>query len=72
LRRLKADNDLRKMPVIMITTTDNPKEVQKCHELGCSNYIVKPVEYDKFVDVIRQLGLFILVVEVPAINSKED
>ncbi|WP_291323427.1 response regulator [Desulfonatronospira sp.] len=69
LERIKADKELRKIPVIMITTTDDPREVERCHTLGCSNYITKPVEYDMFVDAIRQLGLFLTVVMVPTING---
>ncbi|MBL7128113.1 MAG: response regulator [Ignavibacteria bacterium] len=70
LQRVKEDKELRKMPVIMITTTDDPREVEKCHDLGCSSYLTKPIDYDKFVEVIRKLGLFLLVVEVPTINGK--
>jgi CheY-like chemotaxis protein len=69
LRQLKADPRLRKLPVSMLTTTDDPREVARCHELGCSNYIVKPVDYEKFSEAIRQLGLFISLVEVPEING---
>jgi CheY-like chemotaxis protein len=69
LRQVKADPELCKMPVIMITTTDDPREVEKCHALGCSNYITKPINYDKFVDAIRKLGLFLMVVEIPEING---
>ena len=58
-----------KIPVTMITTTDDPREVEECYRLGCGNYITKPVDYDKFVEVIRQLGLFLLVVEVPKIKG---
>lgn len=70
LRRVKTDHDLRGMPVIMITTTDDPREIRKCHELGCNNYITKPIDYDKFVRAIRQLGLFLLVVEIPALRNR--
>jgi len=70
LRQLKQDSELRKIPVIMITTTDDPREVANCHSLGCSNYITKPVEYEKFVEAIRRLGLFLMVVEVPKINGE--
>ena len=70
LRRVKEDQRLKKMPVIMITTTDDPREVVHCHELGCSNYITKPIEYDNFVEAIRQLGLFLMVVEVPEIDGE--
>jgi CheY-like chemotaxis protein len=69
LRQVKADKDLKKLPVIMLTTTDDPREVALCHELGCSNYITKPIDYDKFMEAVRQLGLFLLVVEVPKIDG---
>ena len=69
LRRVKQDQKLKKMPVIMITTTDDPREINKCHELGCSNYITKPIDYEKFVEAVRKLGLFLLVVEVPDMNN---
>lgn len=68
LRQVKQDQKLKKMPIIMITTTDDPREINKCHELGCSNYITKPIDYDKFVEAVRKLGLFLLVVEVPDMN----
>ena len=70
LRQLKADPELRKIPVSMLTTTDDPREVERCHALGCNNYIVKPVDYDKFSDAIRQLGLFVSLVQVPEIHPQ--
>lgn len=70
LRQVKADAGLRKLPVIMLTTTDDPREVARCHALGCNNYIVKPVDYEKFSETIKQLGLFISLVQVPEINGK--
>jgi CheY-like chemotaxis protein len=69
LRQVKADKVLKKLPIIMITTTDDPREVEICHNLGCSSYITKPIEYDNFMEAVRQLGLFLLVVEVPKING---
>ncbi len=70
LQQIKAETTLRRIPVIMITTTDDPREVQKCHDAGCSNYITKPVDYEKFVEAIRQLGMFLAVVQVPEINGE--
>jgi CheY-like chemotaxis protein len=69
LRQLKADPGLKKMPVIMVTTTDDPREVDRCHELGCSSYVTKPVDYEQFVEAIRRLGLYLLVVEVPKVDG---
>ena len=69
LRQIRKDPELSKMPVIMVTTTDDPQEVNHCHELGCSIYVTKPVDYERFVDAIRKLGLFLQVVRVPMING---
>jgi CheY-like chemotaxis protein len=70
LRQLKADTELRKIPVSMLTTTDDPREVERCHALGCNNYIVKPVDYENFSEAITNLGLFISLVQVPEIHPK--
>ncbi|HNT34790.1 MAG TPA: response regulator [bacterium] len=70
LRELKQDPELRKIPIIMLTTTDDPREVERCHALGCSHYITKPIDYDTFINAIQQLGLFLMVVEVPKINGE--
>ncbi len=69
LQYVKSDPVLKKMPVIMITTTDDPREIDRCHELGCSNYIKKTIDYDNFVDAIRKLGLFLLIVEIPELKK---
>jgi len=65
LRRIKADSGTAKIPVIMLTTTDDPREVERCYELGCSVYLTKPVEYEGFIEAINRLGLFLQVVKVP-------
>ena len=72
LRQLKQDMELRKMPVIMLTTTDDPREVERCHAIGCSSYLVKPVAYEKFAEAIRSLGLYISLVEVPEIPGQPE
>ena len=69
LRQIKADPELRKLPVIILTTTDDPREVERCHALGCNVYIQKPVDYGKFVEAVKNLGLFIKLVLVPALNG---
>jgi CheY-like chemotaxis protein len=69
LRRIKGDPELRKLPVIMLTTTDDAREVARCHELGCSVYIQKPVDYEKFAEAIRRLGLFISLLLLPQVGG---
>jgi CheY-like chemotaxis protein len=71
LRQVKENPDLRKMPVIMLTTTDDPREVERCHALGCSTYIVKPVIYERFAEAINRMGLFISLVQVPQLSPNE-
>jgi CheY-like chemotaxis protein len=71
LRQVKGDTELRKIPVSMLTTTDDPREVERCHALGCNNYIVKPVDYEKFSEAMNKLGLFISLVQVPEIHPKQ-
>lgn len=64
LKRLKSDERLKKLPVIMLTTTDDPRDVEACYQAGCNNYLTKPVAFAQFADVIKRLGLFISVVKV--------
>jgi CheY-like chemotaxis protein len=68
LRRLKADAELRRLPVIMLTTTDDSREVERCHQLGCSVYIQKPVDYEKFAEAIRRLGMFVTLMLMPPLD----
>jgi len=65
LKRIKAHDGLRRMPVVVLTTTDDKTEIQRCYDLGCNVYITKPVNYENFADAIRQLGLFFMVMQVP-------
>jgi CheY-like chemotaxis protein len=65
LAKLKGDNVLRRAPVVVLTTTDDQREIQRCYDLGANVYITKPVAYDTFSQAIRQLGLFLSVIQVP-------
>ena len=65
LRQLKGSPATAMIPIIMLTTTDDPREVERCYALGCNVYITKPVDYDGFINAIQQLGLFLQVVRVP-------
>ena len=69
LEKVKQDPELKKIPVIMLTTADDPITIERCHDLGCGVYIVKPVEYEDFTDAVRKIGLFLSVVEIPHISS---
>jgi len=65
LESMKADERLKTIPVIILTTTDDDREIQRCYQLGANIYITKPVDYHQFATAIRRLGLFLSVIEVP-------
>ena len=65
LARIKGNVHLKRSPVVVLTTTDDSREIQRCYDLGANVYITKPVNYDSFANAIRQLGLFLLVIQVP-------
>lgn len=71
LQRIKADgNPLKRTPVIVLTTTDDKLEIQRCYDLGANVYITKPVDYENFATAIRQLGLFLSVIQVPDVDPE--
>ncbi len=65
LKRMKAHESTRRIPVIILTTTSDTREVTRCYDLGCNVYITKPVDYERFSDAIRKIGLFLSVVTIP-------
>lgn len=65
LARIKGNSHLKRSPVVVLTTADDSREVQRCYDLGANVYITKPVNYEGFATAIRQLGLFFSVIQVP-------
>jgi CheY-like chemotaxis protein len=65
LRSLKSNPQTASTPVVILTTTDDPREIERCYELGCSVYITKPVDYERFVEAVRRTGLFLQIIKVP-------
>ena len=65
LEKIKSNPNIRRSPVVILTTTDDEREIQRCYDLGANVYITKPVNYEGFANAIRQLGLFVSVMQVP-------
>jgi CheY-like chemotaxis protein len=65
LAKVKGDDRTKRIPIIVLTTTDDKVEIQKCYDLGCSAYVKKPLEYEAFANSVRQLGLFFAIIELP-------
>ncbi|WBH17700.1 response regulator [Sphingomonas radiodurans] len=65
----QSDGPLKRTPVVVLTTTDDSREIQRCYDLGANVYITKPVNYESFAQAIRQLGLFLSVIQVPDLED---
>lgn len=61
LKRLKSDPRTRAVPVVMLTSSREEPDIKAAYELGANSYIVKPVDFDQFLDCVRQLGLYWLL-----------
>jgi CheY-like chemotaxis protein len=61
LRRLKGDPRTRSIPVIMLTSSGEERDIVKSYDLGVNSYIVKPVDFQQFTEAVRQLGLYWMV-----------
>lgn len=65
LRRLRADPRTAVQPVAILTTSNEERDVIASYQLGANSYIRKPVDFDQFMEAVRQLGLYWLVLNVP-------
>ncbi|NIP27373.1 MAG: response regulator [Phycisphaerae bacterium] len=74
LKKIKDDQKLRKIPVIMLTTTSDASMIRQCYELGCSYYIVKPVDYHYFMEAVQNLGEFLSLesMRLPSVSENSD
>lgn len=64
LKRIKSNDELKTIPIIMLTTTDDPREVEACYKNGCNMYITKPIQFEKFAEMLYRMGLFLQIVKV--------
>lgn len=65
LRRLRADPRTRLLPVVILTTSNEERDILASYQLGANSYVRKPVDFDQFLEAARQLGLYWLVLNVP-------
>jgi two-component system response regulator len=62
LRRLRADERTKKIPVVILTSSSEDPDIQACYDLGVNSYVVKPVEFEEFFKAISNLGLYWIIV----------
>lgn len=65
LRRVRADERTRLLPVVILTSSNEEKDRVDGYGLGCNSYVRKPVNFDEFIDAVKQLGLYWLVLNEP-------
>ena len=58
LKEIKSSTKLKNIPVIIVTTTDDPTEMDLCHKIGCNYYLIKPIEMENFVQAFQSVGAF--------------
>ena len=66
LETIKADPVLRSIPVLMLTSTDDQREINRCYALGASSYIVKPIRFEAFEAQVQALGKFLDIMRLPS------
>lgn len=70
LRRLRADQRTRRVPVVVFTSSSEEEDMIKSYDLGANSYVRKPVEFERFLEATRQLGMYWLVLnEMPPVQS---
>ena len=65
LEKLKTDRDLSRIPVVVLTSSAEAKDVDECYRLGVNSYIVKPVDFKKLMETLRTLGYYWLLLNKP-------
>jgi len=66
LEKVKADPNLNSIPVVMLTSSNEGPDIEKCYALGANSYIVKPVDSDKFFHAIKEIGMYWMVLSQPS------
>ena len=72
IRQVKQDEELQHIPIIVVSTTDDPQEIENCYSMGCAKYIVKPIKHDEFTEVINELGHYLLEDVIPELDANSD
>jgi CheY-like chemotaxis protein len=72
LRQIKTDEQLKVVPIVMLTSSREEQDLVKSYQLGANAYVVKPIDFHQVIDAIRQLGLFWAVLNEPPVGSVQN
>jgi two-component system response regulator len=65
LHKIKADERTRQIPVVVLTSSHEDRDIKECYDMGVNSYVVKPVEFDKFAQTVAELGFYWLLINKP-------
>ncbi|HEX9826567.1 MAG TPA: response regulator, partial [Flavobacteriaceae bacterium] len=65
LQKLKSDERTKKIPVVILTSSNEDPDIQECYRLGVNSYVVKPVQFEQFVKSVSELGLYWMMLNQP-------
>lgn len=71
LRQIKADEQMRLTPIVVLTSSREDRDLDECYRLGVNAYVVKPVHFTEFVEAIRHIGAFWAIINEPPPNSEK-
>ncbi|MEO6825077.1 MAG: response regulator [Nitrosospira sp.] len=71
LRAIRAHSDFGIVPVVLLTSSAEDQDIHEAYSLGANSYIVKPVDFDKFIDVARQIELYWTVLNIPGFPRRD-
>jgi CheY-like chemotaxis protein len=72
LQRLKNDEGLTRIPVFVLTTSDNPVEIDQCYALGASACLIKPTDFGAFGEMVQRFAAFLMMAKMPAETHSQD
>ena len=71
LKKIKGENATRSIPVVVFTSSREERDIVESYNLGVNSYIVKPVQFDQFANIIRELGLYWQVINQPPVDTSK-
>ena len=72
LKTIREDERTRSMPVVIVTSSREDPDVRKAYELGANSYVVKPVDFEQFMNAMSEVGLYWLLINQPPANGVKD
>lgn len=72
LKSIKEDADLKRIPVVMLTVSKRDEDIVKSYNLGCNSFIQKPVNFENFVEVVKQISLYWGLLNIVPPNGLEE